>query len=152
MVSYLDDSARFSRMRVAADALSATQIRVEFGSWLQRHFTLSAERFSDLLLAVNEALANAAEFAYTGTPQGGTMDVNAAYDFDSDTLAVTVNDHGRWRVPEPPPVGTSPYSIRGRGIPLMRALADEATIDATPHGTHVTLTWTHLMQSSRSTA
>ncbi|GAB7143200.1 ATP-binding protein [Mycobacterium riyadhense] len=152
MVSYLDDSSRFSRTRVAADALTATRTRVEFGSWLQRHFTLSAERFSDLLLAVNEALANAAEFAYADAPRGGTMDVNAAYDFDSDTLAVTVSDHGRWRVPELPTVGTSPYSIRGRGIPLMRALADEATIDATPHGTQVTLTWIHLMQSSRSTA
>jgi anti-sigma regulatory factor (Ser/Thr protein kinase) len=94
-------------------------------------------------------MANAAEFAYVDAAQHGTMDVRAAYDSDSDTLAVTVNDRGRWRqnVAESARVDAR-YLARGRGIPLMRALADEAAIDRTPHGTHVTLTWTHLTQSS----
>jgi anti-sigma regulatory factor (Ser/Thr protein kinase) len=135
----LDDRSRFVRLRVAADALSATRIRVEFRNWLDRHFTLGAERFSDLVLAVSEALANAAEFAYTDVPDRGTMDVSAAYDADSDTLAVTVNDRGRWHQR-----ATSRDLTRGRGIPLMRALADEANIHATPHGTQVTLTWNRL--------
>jgi anti-sigma regulatory factor (Ser/Thr protein kinase) len=34
--------------------------------------------------------------------------------------------------------------MRGRGIPLMEALADDVTIDRTPQGTRVTLTWTGL--------
>jgi serine/threonine-protein kinase RsbW len=135
----LDDRSRFVRMRVAADALNATQIRVEFRNWLDRHFALGAERFSDLVLAVGEALANVAEFAYTDAPDRGTMDVAAAYDPDSDTLAVTVNDHGRWRQ-RPSALDLS----RGRGIPLMRALADEADIHGTPHGTKVTLLWNRL--------
>jgi anti-sigma regulatory factor (Ser/Thr protein kinase) len=126
-------------MRVAADAFNATQIRVEFRNWLDRHFALGAERFTDLVLAVGEALANVAEFAYTDAPDGGTMDVAAAYDPDSDTLAVTVNDHGRWRQ-RPSALDLS----RGRGIPLMRALADEADIHGTPHGTKVTLLWNRL--------
>jgi anti-sigma regulatory factor (Ser/Thr protein kinase) len=135
----LDDQSRFVRMRVAADALSATQIRVEFRNWLDRHFALGAERFSDLVLAVGEALANVAESAYTDAPDRGTMDVAAAYDPNSDTLAVTVNDHGRWRQ------RASALDLsRGRGIPLMRALADEANIHGTPQGTKVTLLWNRL--------
>lgn len=135
----LDDRSRFVRLRVAADALSATRIRVEFRNWLDRHFTLGAERFSDLVLAVSEALANAAEFAYTDAPDLGTMDVSAAYDAASDTLAVTVNDHGQWRQR-----ASARELGRGRGIPLMRALADEASIEGTPQGTQVTLTWNRL--------
>ncbi len=96
-----------------------------FRSWLDTYFTLGAEQFGGLLLAVNEAIANAAEFAYVEGSQRGTMDVSAAYDLDSDTLAVTINDRGRWRqsVPEPNPVRHR-HQLRGRGIPLMRALAD----------------------------
>jgi hypothetical protein len=30
----------------------------------------------------------------------------------------------------------------------MRALTDEVTIDRTPHGTHVTLTWTNRTHAS----
>jgi serine/threonine-protein kinase RsbW len=144
-VSDIDDRSRFMRTRVAADARSAARTRAEFGSWLDGHFTLGAERFSDLLLAVNEAIANAAEFAYLDASQRGTMDVSAGYDADSDTLAVTVNDRGRWRqnLPEPATAQGQPQ-LRGRGIPLMRALADEVTIDRTTRGTHVALTWTDL--------
>jgi serine/threonine-protein kinase RsbW len=144
-VSYFDDRWRFVRTRITADAPSAARTRTEFGSWLDRHFTLGDERFNDLVLAVNEAIANAAEFAYIDAAQGGTMDVSADYDVDSDTLAVTVNDHGHWR--QNAPVATTAgrlYAVRGRGIPLMRALADEAIIDGTSAGTYVKLTWTHL--------
>jgi anti-sigma regulatory factor (Ser/Thr protein kinase) len=135
-------------MRVAADAHSATQARVEFRSWLDRHFTLGPERFSDLLLAVSEALANAAEFAYVDSGQPGTMDFGAAYDVDSDSLAVTITDRGRWRPSVPERTPDRRFQIRGRGIPLMQALADEAVIDRTPEGTHVTLRWTYLTRQS----
>jgi serine/threonine-protein kinase RsbW len=144
-VSHIDDQSRFVRKRIAADASSAAQTRAEFGNWLDRHFTLGAERFNDLLLAVNEAIANAAEFAYIDAAQCGTMDISADYDAHSDTLAVTVNDRGRWRQTVPAPAASGRLcQVRGRGIPLMRALADEAIIDGTPHGTSVRLTWTHL--------
>lgn len=140
-VSHVDDRSRFVRKRVAADPRSAARARGEFAGWLGTHFVLDSDRFSDVLLAVNEALANAAEFAYCPTPQRGTIDVSATYDHDSSALLVTVNDRGRWR--DKPPVQHE-QQRRGRGIPLMRALADELTIDRTPHGTHVTLTWTGL--------
>ncbi|OJZ69301.1 anti-sigma regulatory factor [Mycobacterium paraffinicum] len=140
-VSHTDDRSRFARNRVAADPRSAARARAEFGAWLQTHFTLSSNRFSDVLLAVNEAIANAAEFAYCDASQPGTLDVSAAYDRRSDTLAVTVADRGRWRQKAP---AVYQRQRRGRGIPLMEVLADQVSIDRTPRGTRVTMTWTHL--------
>lgn len=148
-VSDIDDRSRFVRRRVAADARNAARTRAEFGTWLDRHFTLGAERSNDLLLAVNEALANAAEFAYVDAARRGTVDLSATYDEAGDTLAVSVNDRGRWhhKPSEPATVPPQPQ-VRGRGIPLMRALADRVTIDRTPQGTQVTLVWTDLSRRS----
>ena len=140
-MSGTDDRSRFVRMQVGADALSAARTRVEFRNWLDRHFALGAERYNDVLLAVNEAIANAAEFAYEDAPQRGTLDVTANYSDASDTLAVTINDRGRWR--QKASMQFQPQ-LRGRGIPLMQTLADEVTIDRTSQGTRVTVTWTGL--------
>ncbi|MDM4139574.1 MULTISPECIES: ATP-binding protein [Mycobacterium] len=137
-MSHIDDRSRFIRTRVAADARSAARARAEFAVWLERHFSLDDDRFSDLLLAVNEAIANAAEYAYVDAAERGTVDVRAAYDADADTLAVTVDDRGRWR--QKVPVQRQ-QQMRGRGIPLMEVLADDVVIDRTPQGTRVTLTW-----------
>lgn len=138
-VSNIDDRSRFVRTRVVADARSAARTRAEFAAWLERYFSLDDDRFSDLLLAVNEAIANAAEFAYVDAAERGTLDVRAAYDANADTLAVTVDDRGRWR--QKVPVQRQ-QQRRGRGIPLMEVLADDVVIEPTPQGTRVTLTWT----------
>lgn len=140
-VSNIDDPSRFVRTRVAADARSAARTRAEFGVWLGRYFSLDDDRFNDLLLAVNEAIANAAEFAYVDAAERGTVDVRAAYDCDSDTLAVMVDDRGRWRHKKPVHYQ---QQMRGRGIPLMEALADDVAIERTAQGTRVTLTWSGL--------
>ncbi|WP_156686151.1 ATP-binding protein [Mycobacterium sp. Marseille-P9652] len=139
----IDDRSRFARTRVSADARSAARARAEFSAWLKGRFSLDDERFNDVLLAVNEAIANAAEFAYVDAPGPGTLDVTAAYDADSDTLAVRVDDEGRWREKVPQAAGAL-QQLRGRGIPLMRTLADEVTIDRTPGGTRVKLIWSGL--------
>lgn len=140
-VSNIDDPSRFVRTRVAADARSAARTRAEFGVWLGRYFSLDDDRFNDLLLAVNEAIANAAEFAYVDAAERGTVDVRAAYDGDSDTLAVMVDDRGRWRHKKPVHYQ---QQMRGRGIPLMEALADDVAIERTAQGTRVTLIWSGL--------
>ena len=61
--------------------------------------------------------------------------MQARYDADDGMLLVDVSDYGTWRQPDP----TDRFSIRGRGIPLMRALADRATISPLPTGTQVQL-------------
>ncbi|HEX2276641.1 MAG TPA: ATP-binding protein [Candidatus Tectomicrobia bacterium] len=118
----------------AADARTVTRFRHELSQWLSRQFELDAVRLNDVLLAVNEALTNAAEFAYAGL-QRGTMTMRARYHARDDRLSVVVRDHGRWRHVDP----TAQPKTRGRGIPLMRTLADRATISRRPTGTHVHL-------------
>src|SRR3954471_18800463 len=113
-------TTQFMRIDVTADPQSAAAIRREFSDWLGEHFTLDATKASDVVLAVNEALANAAEYAYVNRPQPGTMHVRALYDDSAATLSVTVADEGAWRRADHANTGTR----RGRGIPLMHALAD----------------------------
>jgi len=131
------DPERFERTGVAADAEGAGRTREAFSRWLADFFILDPTRSSDLVLATNEALANAAEFAYVSADRPGTMDVLARYRAHDGTLTVTVADQGAWRVPEPNPA----TRLRGRGIPLMQALTDRTTIERTPVGTRVCLEW-----------
>jgi serine/threonine-protein kinase RsbW len=124
-------------MDAVADPQSAAQIRREFSDWLGRHFTLDATKVSDMVLAVNEAMSNAAEFAYVMVEQPGAMHVLASYDGMAATLTVTVTDEGAWRHVDPATTDLR----RGRGIPLMQALADHATVDSSAAGTRVCLEW-----------
>ena len=71
-------------MDAVADPLSAAQVRREFSDWLGRHFTLDATKASDVVLAVNEAMANAAEYAYATAEHPGAMHVQADYDGTAD--------------------------------------------------------------------
>jgi serine/threonine-protein kinase RsbW len=138
--SQRDSRTRFAQTSVLADAACAAQLRQEFSVWLKRYFALDPTKISDVVLAVNEALANAAEFAYTTADQPGAMHLLADYDTASEILTVTVTDEGAWRIAD----GEAKKISRGRGIPLMQALADRATIDSTPTGTKVCLEWKHV--------
>jgi anti-sigma regulatory factor (Ser/Thr protein kinase) len=91
-------------------------------------------------LAVNEAMANAAEYAYVMAERPGAMHVLANYDGTAATLTVTVTDEGAWRSVEP----AARELRRGRGIPLMHALADHATVDSSSGGTRVSLEWSRV--------
>ena len=123
---------RYARVGTA-DGQTVVQIRNEFSGWLRARLSVSEERRSDIVLAVNEALSNSAEFAYVGKPEAGTMSLDAHHDNATDTLTVRIVDNGAWYDGVPPPR----HNTRGRGIPLMRALSDEATIDRLPEGTRV---------------
>lgn len=129
------DGNRFTVNEFTADPYAAGHVRNQFAAWLRRRVELDETRFSDVLLAVNEALANAAEFAYLKNDGVGTIDVEAVQNRDNSTLSVTITDQGCWREPDPSTRGRT----RGRGIPLMRALADELAIDTSKLGTTVCL-------------
>lgn len=117
----------------AADSVDAARIRDEFAHWLQRHIGVDEVRWFDAVLAVNEALANAAEFAYGGGE--GTVGVLAVGDRVRRCLTVTVSDRGSWH--ESSPLDRQPS--RGRGISLMRNLADSVVIATSGRGTSVLL-------------
>lgn len=130
--SFSGSAADADLVRVdTADAHTVTRLRHELAHWLRAHVTLDAERLNDVLLAVNEALTNAAEFAYRG--RQGMMALQVRHDLADGTLIVDVSDRGRWRHVNP----AAQPNTRGRGIPLMHALADSTTISQTPNGTHV---------------
>lgn len=134
------NAERFERFGLDADALAVAQTRQDFAQWLQRFFDLDAVRCSDVVLAINEALANSAEFAYLLTDRPGTVDIQGVHDTGAQMLTVTVSDRGHWRPPQP---GPAPRT-RGRGIPLMEALSDEYEIDKSPEGTRVRMVWHHV--------
>ena len=137
------NAERFKRTGITAEAESVSRIREEFAGWLERFFDLDPIRSSDLVLAINEALANAAEFAYSTTDSPGTIDLLAHYDPGADNLTATVSDQGVWRPPSPKP----PNRSRGRGIPLMKALSDRVSIETSTAGTKVRMQWDGLSKT-----
>lgn len=130
----ITDTERFTCRDAVADGLTAAMIREEFARWLRRNTSFEQTRIHDVVLAVNEALANAAEFAYRRGP-AGTVGITAVRDHGRGTLTVTITDQGLWREVDP----LRRRRSRGRGIPLMRTLADGVVIDTTAPGTRVCL-------------
>jgi anti-sigma regulatory factor (Ser/Thr protein kinase) len=86
----------------------------------------------DIVLAVNEAAANAMEHAYG--PGDARVEVEAART-GAGAVEVRVRDFGRWRAGRPNDGG-------GRGLTLIRNLMDDVTVDTTPGGTTVHMTRT----------
>lgn len=128
---------RFACHDVVADPSGASRVRHDIAAWLQQHFALDEARRSDVVLAVYEAVANAAEFAYLGSGGAGVMHVSADHDPAAAVLNVTVIDEGVWKETDP----AAKRLARGRGIPLMHALADRAKIECSSAGTRVFLQW-----------
>ena len=94
--------------------------------WLAVHGA-EEEELHDIVVACQEACANAVEHAYG--PGNAHFDVDAEH--REARIRVTVRDRGRWR----PPRG----SHRGRGLPLMRALMESVDVDHGEDGTVVVL-------------
>lgn len=128
---------RFECIGVPADPHAAARTRDDFSTWLEGAFALDPDKTGDLVLAIYEALANTAEYAYVSTGRMGTMDIQAAHDPSESALLVTVSDRGLWRTASPSPQDRS----RGRGIALMKALADRVSIQTSTAGTTVLLAW-----------
>lgn len=89
--------------------------------------SLSGDQCYDLLLAACEAASNAIEHAQH--PSEPFFDVLTQV--DDGWVSVLVRDFGRWREGQGGP-------HRGRGLGMMRALAD-MSLDSQPGGTTVTL-------------
>lgn len=117
-----------------ADARTVATFRRSFSEWLDRHLELGEERIADIVLATDEAMSNCADHAYRVVGDVGTMTLQIAYYPATTELQVHVVDHGRWLEPD-----FEVSSMRGRGILLMRALADDCAIDGGGDGTTVRL-------------
>lgn len=86
----------------------------------------------DLVLATYEALANVADHAYPDGPGDAWVDADRSAPGE---LVVVVSDRGRWR---PPP--TDP-GLRGRGMTLITALAEQVAVQRGDAGTTVVMHW-----------
>jgi anti-sigma regulatory factor (Ser/Thr protein kinase) len=112
------------RLKVEADAKLLSQVRRDLRRWL-RSQGVDERETREIVLAVNEASANAIEHAYSPAP--ATFDLTAAR--DGDEVIVTVTDSGNWRSPR--------GQNRGRGLGIVEAAMDDLQIDASDAGTVV---------------
>jgi GAF domain-containing protein/anti-sigma regulatory factor (Ser/Thr protein kinase) len=131
-----DDIAMIvARLRPVDEQLSATwpaekevlaDVRLTMRRWLHAQGADDDEAY-DIIVACQEACANAVEHAYG--PGERSFDLQAS--FADGRVRVTVRDHGRWR----PPRGAN----RGRGLPLMEALMERVDVTHSDDGTVVVL-------------
>ena len=84
----------------AADPVHLPHIRSQTRNWLAP-LALDQDTERDLVLAVNEAVSNAIEHAYTAP--GPTHLVQISFWTGRHHLYLEVADHGRWRQPDPNP-------------------------------------------------
>jgi serine phosphatase RsbU (regulator of sigma subunit)/anti-sigma regulatory factor (Ser/Thr protein kinase) len=94
--------------------------------WLEARGA-NADEIYDIVVACQEACANAVEHAYR--PGRHSFELDATD--DGGRVRVTIRDNGRWR----PPRGAH----RGRGVMMMRGLMDSVDIEHTDEGTTVVL-------------
>ena len=114
------------RTRWPASADSLAGIRYLLRRWLGSRGATAEETY-DIIVACQEACANAVEHAYG--PGRAEFELDALY--ASGRVCLTVSDRGRWR----PSRGNN----RGRGLPMMRALVDTVDIRHGADGTDVVL-------------
>jgi PAS domain S-box-containing protein len=117
-----------AQLRLSPDPDALVSLRRLTARWL-REIGAEGDEVHDLVMAANEAWQNALEHG-TGFART-TVGIDLEVDPHGD-VTIIVRDAGRRdRAPSDPD--------RGRGIELMRALADEVTLELAPHGSTVRL-------------
>lgn len=138
MSPLLPETATRVRLTLAGTARPDTVAvwRRALQRWLAQEVRAPEEIREDVVLGVNEALANCVEHAYRSHHQVGVMKLQASYDPQAESIRVCVSDRGSWRKPSSRQ-SNDPHA--SRGIMLMHRLSDHCTIHARPNGTSVYL-------------
>jgi anti-sigma regulatory factor (Ser/Thr protein kinase) len=115
-------------LTLPAEPMELSSLRRAMQLWLAECAASETESY-DIVLACNEACANAIEHAYG--PGDASVHIDAA--FADDEVAITIRDQGRWREPR--------GDHRGRGLGLIETLMDSVNIVSDPdNGTKVSMT------------
>jgi serine/threonine-protein kinase RsbW len=109
-------------------------VRYAVTEWAGRT-PLTPEQLEAVRLATYEAAANVVEHAYCDG-QVGVLELDAACRLRQRKVTISVHDHGQWRQ-----ATVEPRALRGRGLLLIRRLADFARITTGPAGTTVHMAW-----------
>ena len=115
------------RLRLEAEARRLADVRSAIRAWLS---SLQVDRPEDVVLAVDEAVANAIEHSRHKQLAPAFIDVIAKT--DGDAIRVDVMNDGSWR---PQQVDET----RGRGLNIIGALMDDVRVASTSSGTRVTM-------------
>jgi anti-sigma regulatory factor (Ser/Thr protein kinase) len=108
-----------------ADPLALAPLRRDLRKWLA---DVDATGISDIVLAVDEAAANAIEHA--GLASGAAITVEA--DVSDDVLHVVITDPGAWSQ-------QAADGTRGRGFTIMRSVMDDVDVRVNPSATSVSM-------------
>jgi anti-anti-sigma factor len=111
-------------LTVPSEPRALTAARRALGQWFQR-VGAGTQEAEDLVLACNEAIANAISHAYG--PRTGSVLVEA--ELVEDRVLITVSDQGLWEHER--------ARERGRGFQLMRSLVDRLEVERSASGTAV---------------
>ena len=116
---------------------SASLVRQRTRAWLDA-LGWPAHDGEDVVMAVNEAVANVVDHAYLGRAHRGEVRVYGwpANPPGTHRVVITVADGGRWR-----PVPGDP-GHRGRGLRMMHACMESVLIQPAAAGTTVIMTHT----------
>jgi serine/threonine-protein kinase RsbW len=104
-------------------------------SGIARELPVGDELLADLKLALTEACGNAVRHAYVETEAG---DVSVVFSIEAERLLMTVSDQGDGiRAPDSPhidPSGPVAPLESGMGMPIIRAIVDELSVEPGPDG------------------
>jgi len=115
-------------LRLPAEATSLGPLRDRLRRWLDAA-GVDRREAADVLLAVGEAASNAVEHPLEPHPAAIVVSLRHAAD---GAATIEIRDHGRWD-----DAPSAPH--RGRGMQIMRAIADDVAVDRSPKGTTVTI-------------
>jgi PAS domain S-box-containing protein len=111
-----------------ADPAALSELRATVRAWLVAQ-GVPPDTHDDIVLACDEACANAIEHAFE---RGPGHPIRVELRREDDDVAIAITDVGTWRA-------GPPYVDRGRGIEIMRAVMDDVDIRSNDAGTVVTL-------------
>ncbi|MBJ7337923.1 SpoIIE family protein phosphatase [Mycolicibacterium sp.] len=116
---------------VVATPDQLSDVRGQLTRWL-RATGIPDDLAGDIVLVVNEACTNSIEHGYRATAPGRML---VCAEAKGRGISIRVTDFGSWKQPDANP------RTRGRGVPLMRAVSGDVTLDGTSRGTTVTMTF-----------